>query len=173
VSFAKGITSGYLPLGGALVGDRVAEVVIENGGEFAHGFTYSGHPTACAVALETLRILQREKIVKRVKKHTEPYFSARLKELADHPIVGEVRSIGLVGAVEIVKNKSTRERFHKDLGAGMRCRDFCVNNGLVMRAVGNTMIMSPPLIIADTQIDELVEKAWKCLDLTAASLAAG
>jgi putrescine aminotransferase len=173
ISFAKGVSSGYLPLGGALVGDRVADVVIANGGEFAHGYTYSGHPAACAVALETLKIMQREQIVELVREHTEPYFAKHLKKLAEHPIVGEVRSLGLVGAIEIVKDKSSRERFHKDLGAGMRCRDFCVNNGLVMRAVGNTMIVAPPLIIGDSQIDELVEKAWKCLDLTAASLAAG
>jgi putrescine aminotransferase len=173
ISFAKGVTSGYLPLGGALVGDRVADVVIAKGGEFAHGYTYSGHPAACAVALETLKILQREQIVELVREHTEPYFAKHLKRLADHPIVGEVRSFGLVGAIELVKDKSSRERFHKDLGAGMRCRDFCVDNGLVMRAVGNTMIVAPPLIIGDSQIDELVEKAWKCLDLTAASLAAG
>jgi len=155
------------------VGDRVADVVNSKGGEFAHGYTYSGHPACCAVALTTLKIMQREKIVERVRMHTEPYFHSALKKLADHPIVGEVRSIGLVGAIEIVKDKSTRERFHKDLGAGIRCRDFCVNNGLVMRAVGNTMIMSPPLIVEDRHIDELVEKAWRCLDLTAASLAAG
>jgi len=173
ISFAKGVSSGYLPLGGVLVGDRVADVVNSKGGEFAHGYTYSGHPACCAVALTTLKIMQREKIVERVRTHTEPYFHSALKKLADHPIVGEVRSIGLVGAIEIVKDKSTRERFHKDLGAGIRCRDFCVNNGLVMRAVGNTMIMSPPLIVEDRHIDELVEKAWRCLDLTAASLAAG
>ncbi len=173
ISFAKGVSSGYLPLGGVLVGDRVADVVNSKGGEFAHGYTYSGHPACCAVALTTLKIMQREKIVERVRTHTEPYFHSALKKLADHPIVGEVRSIGLVGAIEIVKDKSTRERFHKDLGAGIRCRDFCVNNGLVMRAVGNTMIMSPPLIVEDRHIDELVEKAWRCLDLTAVSLAAG
>jgi putrescine aminotransferase len=173
ISFAKGVSSGYLPLGGALVGDRVADVVITNGGEFAHGFTYSGHPAACAVALTTIKIMQREGIVERVRDHTEPYFHASLKKLADHPIVGEVRSIGLVGAIEIVKDKTTRERFHKDLGAGGRCRDFCVDNGLVMRAVGNTMIMSPPLVVENKHIDELVEKAWKCLDLTAESLATG
>jgi putrescine aminotransferase len=171
ISFAKGVSSGYLPLGGVLVGDRVAEVVIAEGGEFAHGFTYSGHPAACAVGLAVLKIMQREKIVERVREHTEPYFHERFKTLSDHPIVGEVRSIGLVGAIEIVQDKSSRERFHKDLGAGTRCRDFCVNNGLVMRAVGNTMIVSPPLVVEDKHIDELVEKAWKCLDLTAASLA--
>jgi putrescine aminotransferase len=172
ISIAKGVTSGYLPLGGALVSDRVADVVIASGGEFAHGYTYSGHPAACAVALEVLHIQQREKIVERVKQHTAPYFSKRWAALGEHPIVGEARSLGLVGAIEIVRDKAARERFHKDLGAGTRCRDICVNNGLVMRAVGDTMIVSPPLIVEDAHVDELVEKAWKCLDLTAASLEA-
>jgi len=170
ISFAKGVTSGYLPLGGSLVGDRVAEVVIANGGEFAHGYTYSGHPAACAVALANLQILQREKIVERVKEQTAPYFNERWGSLGDHPIVGEARSLGLMGAIEIVRNKDSRERFHKDLAAGTRCRDFCVSNGLVMRAVGDTMIVSPPLIAEREHIDELVEKAWKCLDLTQRSL---
>jgi len=173
ISIAKAVTSGYLPLGGALVGDRVAEVVIESGGEFAHGYTYSGHPAACAVALEALRIQQRERIVERVKEHTAPYFNTCWSTLADHPLVGEARSLGLVGAIEIVRDKSSRERYPKDLGAGLRCRDICVENGLVMRAVGDTMIVSPPLIFEDAHVDELVEKAWKCLDLTAASLEAG
>ena len=172
ISFAKGVTSGYLPLGGALVGDRVAEVVIASGGEFAHGYTYSGHPAACAVALEAMRIQQREKIVERVRDHTAPYFSERWASLADHPLVGEARSLGLVGAIEIVRDKASRERFPKDLGAGTRCRDICVDNGLVMRAVGDTMIVSPPLIFEEAHVDELVEKAWRCLDLTAAALEA-
>ena len=172
ISFAKGVSSGYLPLGGSLVGDRVAEVVIANGGEFAHGYTYSGHPAACAVGLANLRILQEERIVERVHDHTAPYFNQRWAGLADHPLVGEARSLGLVGAIEIVRNKESRERFDKDLGAGTQCRDFCVDNGLVMRAVGDTMIVSPPLVIEHSQVDELVEKAWKSLDQTAASLAA-
>lgn len=170
ISFAKGVTSGYLPLGGALVGDRVADVVISRGGEFAHGFTYSGHPATCALALANLRIMQAESIVQQVKEKTAPYFHQRWASLAGHPIVGEARSLGLMGAIEIVRDKASRERFHKDLSAGTRCRDFCVNNGVVMRAVGDTMIVSPPLIVSKEHIDELVEKAWKCLDLTAESL---
>jgi putrescine aminotransferase len=172
ISFAKGVSSGYLPLGGSLVGEKVAETVISKGGEFAHGYTYSGHPAACAVALENIRILQREQIVERVKTETAPYFNQRWASLADHPIVGEARSLGLVGAIEIVRNKESRERFHKDLAAGSRCRDFCVSNGLVMRAVGDTMIVSPPLIFEKQHSDELVEKAWKCLDLTAEAVGA-
>lgn len=173
ISFAKGVTSGYLPLGGSLVSERVADVIISKGGEFAHGFTYSGHPAACAVALATIRIMQDEHIVEQVKEHTAPYFKQRWATLAEHPIVGEARSLGLMAALEIVKHKSTRERFHKDLKAGARCRDFCVDNGLVMRAVGDTMIVAPPLVIEQQHVDELVEKAWRCLDLTAESLAAG
>jgi putrescine aminotransferase len=170
ISFAKGVTSGYLPLGGALVNDRVADVIIAEGGEFAHGYTYSGHPATCAVALANLRIMRDEGIVERVKNSTAPYFNRRWASLAEHPIIGEARSLGLVGALEIVKDKSSRERFHKDLGAGTVCRDLCVNNGIVMRAVGDTMIVSPPLIVENQHIDELVEIAWKCLDLTAESL---
>jgi putrescine aminotransferase len=168
--FAKGVTSGYLPLGGVLVGDRVADVVGTTGGEFAHGFTYSGHPAACAVALATIRALRDEGIVERIRAVTGPYFNQQLATLSDHPIVGEVRSLGLVGAIEIVADKASRERFHKDLQAGTRCREFCFRNGLVMRAVGNTMIVSPPLVVEKKHIDELVVKARLCLDLTAQSL---
>jgi putrescine aminotransferase len=170
--FAKGVSSGYLPLGGVLVGDRLADVLGSTGGEFAHGFTYSGHPAACAVGLASIRILRDEGIVDRVREEIAPYFNERFGTLIDHPLVGEARSIGLVGALEIVADKAGRERFHKDLRAGTRCRDFCFANGLVMRAVGDTMIVSPPLVFERQHVDELVEKAWKCLDLTADSLAA-
>jgi len=172
ISFAKGVSSGYLPLGGALVSDRVAEVIIAEGGEFAHGYTYSGHPVACAVALASLRIMREERIVEHVKEELAPYFSQRWAALAEHPIVGEARSLGLMAALEIVQEKSSRTRFQKELRAGTRCRDFCVNNGLVMRAVGDTMIVSPPLIMDKQQVDELVEKAWQSLDMTANSLEA-
>jgi len=168
--FAKGVTSGYLPLGGVMVSDRVAEVIISRGGEFAHGYTYSGHPAACAVALANIRVLRDEGIIDRVREDTAPYFKQRWASLAEHPIVGEARSIGMMAAIEIVSDKETRQRFDKNLKAGTRCRDFCFSNGLVMRAVGDTMIVSPPLIMEHSHIDELIEKAWRCLDLTAESL---
>ncbi len=168
---AKGMTSGYLPMGAVLVGDRVAKVLTEQGGEFYHGFTYSGHPVAAAVALENLRILKREGIVTQVKEKTAPYLQKKWAELADHPLVGEARSAGLVGALELVKNKQTRERFPGG-NTGMRCREHCFNNGLVMRAVGDTMIISPPLVITCEQIDELVALARKALDATWAELKA-
>jgi putrescine---pyruvate transaminase len=143
--------------------------VLNEGGDFNHGFTYSGHPVAAAVGLENIRILREEKIVERVKAETAPYLQKRLRELNDHPLVGEVRGVGMLGAIELVKDKTTRERY-TGLGVGMICRNFCFNNGLIMRAVGDTMIISPPLVISFAEIDELVEKARKCLDLTLAEL---
>ena len=168
--FAQGVTSGYLPLGGVLVGRRVADVIINEGGEFAHGFTYSGHPAACAVALANIRILRDEGIINRVKQETAPFFREKWSSLAEHPLVGEARSLGLMGAIEIAQDKNQRTRFPKDAKAGERCRDFCFDNGLVMRAVGDTMIVSPPLIIEKQQIEELVDKVRRCLDLTAEAL---
>jgi len=167
---AKGLTSGYIPMGGLIVRDEVVAVLNE-GGEFYHGFTYSGHPVAAAVALENIRILKDEKIVERVKTQTAPYLQKRWQELADHPLVGEARGIGLLGALELVKNKKTRERF-EGKGVGMICREHCFQNGLIMRAVGDSMIISPPLVISESEIDELVVKARKCLDLTASAVLA-
>ncbi|KPZ09615.1 Aminotransferase, s III [Pseudomonas syringae pv. viburni] len=168
MTIAKGLTSGYVPMGGLIVRDEIVAVLNE-GGDFNHGFTYSGHPVAAAVALENIRILREERIVERVKSETAPYLQKRLRELNDHPLVGEVRGVGLLGAIELVKDKVTRERY-TDKGAGMICRTFCFENGLIMRAVGDTMIIAPPLVISFAEIDELVEKARKCLDLTLAVL---
>jgi putrescine aminotransferase len=145
--------------------------VLNQGGDFNHGFTYSGHPVAAAVALENIRILRDEKIIERVKAETAPYLQQRLRELADHPLVGEVRGVGMLGAIELVKNKATRERYPSEMGVGMICRGHCFANGLIMRAVGDTMIISPPLVISKAEIDELVDKARQCLDLTAQELA--
>jgi len=168
MTIAKGLTSGYIPMGGLIVRDEVVAVLNE-GGDFNHGFTYSGHPVAAAVALENIRILREERIVERVKAETAPYLQKRLRELSDHPLVGEVRGVGLLGAIEMVKDKATRERY-TGKGAGMICRTFCFENGLIMRAVGDTMIIAPPLVISFAEIDELIEKARKCLDLTLAEL---
>jgi putrescine aminotransferase len=168
MTIAKGLTSGYIPMGGLIVRDEIVKVINE-GGDFNHGFTYSGHPVAAAVALENIRIMRDEKIVERVKNETAPYLQKRLRELSDHPLVGEVRGVGLLGAIELVKDKATRERY-VGRGAGMICRTFCFDNGLIMRAVGDTMIISPPLVISFAEIDELIEKARKCLDLTLKAL---
>jgi putrescine aminotransferase len=168
--FAKGVTSGYLPLGGVLVGDRVADVLVDMGGEFFHGYTYSGHPAACAVAIENIRIIQREKLIDRVRDDIGPYLKERWQKLGDHPLVGETRMVGLMGALELVADKKSLERFDEDTGVGTLCRDILVSNGLVMRAVGDTIVVAPPLVLTHDQADELVEKAWHCLDLTRAAL---
>lgn len=165
MTIAKELTSGYIPMGGLVVSDEVF-AVIESGGEFAHGFTYSGHPVAAAVGLANLRILKEESIVTRVREDTAPYLQERLSELAAHPLVGEVRTLGMLGAIELVRDKATRSRYPAACNAGMICRGHCFDNGLIMRAVGDTMIIAPPLIISRPEIDELVEKAGKCLDLT-------
>ncbi|MCO6412012.1 MAG: aspartate aminotransferase family protein [Thiogranum sp.] len=167
---AKGLSSGYLPIGGVMVSDRVAQTLIDEGGEFFHGFTYSGHPAACAVAAANIRILQNEKLVERVQQETGPYLQQRWRELADHPLVGETRGLGFLAALELVKDKHKRLFFDERGKVGTLCRDFCFNNGLVMRAVRDTMIISPPLIMTREQIDELMVLALKCLDLTAKEL---
>ncbi len=167
---AKGLSSGYLPIGGVIVGDRVANVLVAAGGDFNHGFTYSGHPVCAAVALENIRILQREGIVENVKNRLGPYFKKALETLTDHPLVGEVRSVGLLGAVELVKNKATRERFPKPGSTGTVCRDHALRTGLVLRATGDTMLMSPPLVISEQQLDEMLQKTRTALDLTARDL---
>ena len=163
---AKGLSSGYLPIGGLMVGDRVAETVINKGSDFNHGFTYSGHPAACAVALENIRILKDEKIIEKAKNELSPYLQKKWLALGDHPLVGEARGVGMVGALELVKDKNTKTSYPSDQNVGTICRDFCFNNGLIMRAVGDAMIICPPLVISHSEINELIEKAKLCLDLT-------
>ncbi len=168
---AKGLSSGYLPIGGVMVSDRVSRVLTEEGGEYAHGFTYSGHPVCCAVANANIGILEREGIIDNVRERTAPYLQKRWRELADHPLVGEARGLGFLGALELVADKATGAPFDKPGKTGLACREHAFDNGLVMRAVGDTMIIAPPLILDESQIDELVGKARKSLDDTMASTA--
>lgn len=168
---AKGLSSGYLPIGGVLVGERVAQALREAEGEFTHGFTYSGHPVACAVALENIRILRDEQVIERAARDIVPYLQQRWCELGGHPLVGEARGLGMLGALELVSDKANRARFAPPGRVGTLCRDICIDNGLVMRAVQDTMIIAPPLVITREQVDELVDKAARCLDLTVQALA--
>ena len=166
MTFAKGVTSGYIPLGGVMVGERIAKVLIEQGGEFNHGYTYSGHPVACAVALANIRLIQREGLVERVHDDLGPYLAEQFAALAGHPLVGEVQTCGLMGAVQLVQDKSRGKTFAADLDIGMLCRGHCFASGLIMRAVGDRMIIAPPLVITRTQIDEMMAMIRRCLDLT-------
>jgi putrescine aminotransferase len=166
MTMAKAITSGYLPLSAVMVGDRVADVLINETGEFYHGFTYSGHPVACAVALANLDIIEREGLVARAE-HTGRLLRGKLRDaLADHPMVGEIRGVGLIGAIELVADKRTRRFFDKRGRVGTICRDYCFENNLVMRAVRDTMVFSPPLIISHDEIDLLVERATAAINQT-------
>lgn len=170
IPFAKGVTSGYVPLGGVLVGERVARALIERGGDFNHGFTYSGHPVACAAALENLRIIEDEKLVDKVARETGPHLKAAFARLADHPLVGHAESIGMTAGLNLVRRKGATvhdcEPFARALGAGMVCRQHMFDNGVIMRAVGDRMIVAPPLVMTCAQVDEMVERIHVCLDLT-------
>ncbi|MEH6726797.1 MAG: aminotransferase class III-fold pyridoxal phosphate-dependent enzyme, partial [Hyphomicrobiales bacterium] len=167
---AKGLSSGYLPIGGVLVNDTVGDVITTGGGEFYHGFTYSGHPAACAAALKNLEILQSEKIVERVRDDIGPYMQAKWAGLCAHPLVGETRMVGLVGALELVPANPSRKRFDNEGTVGTICRDHSFKNGLIMRAVRDSMIISPPLTITRDEADLLIALVEKTLDDTAHSL---
>ncbi|MBL8344816.1 MAG: aspartate aminotransferase family protein [Rubrivivax sp.] len=168
MTFAKGVTSGYIPLGGVMVGDRVAKMLIERGGEFAHGYTYSGHPVACAVGLANVRLIRDLGLVERVRTDVGPYLAAAYRELASHPLVGDAETCGLMGALLLVADKSGGKAFAPELEIGMVCRGHCFREGLIMRAVGDRMIIAPPLVITRAQIDEMVGLIRRCLDLTLA-----
>ena len=173
MTLAKGITSGYIPLGAVMFNDRISKVLAERGGELAHGYTYSGHPVCTAVALENIRILQDERILDTVQADTGPYLAQRWAELGEHRLVGEARITGMVGALELVPRKPSREYFPDRGAVGQLCRDIALRNGLILRATNDAMLLSPPLVITRAQIDELFEKAWKSLDQTAAELGIG
>ncbi|HEY6631706.1 MAG TPA: aspartate aminotransferase family protein [Rhizobiaceae bacterium] len=171
ITTAKALTSGYLPLSALLVGDRVASTLVEKGGEFFHGYTYSGHPVACAVGLRNIEIIEREGLVERVRDDTGPYFEEQLRErVSGHPLVGETRAIGLMGAIEIVRDKATRERYLPLGSAAVVVRDHAIANGLMMRATNDTMILSPPLIWTRATIDMACDRIVKALDLALADL---
>jgi putrescine aminotransferase len=170
MSIAKGISSGYLPIGGVMVSDKVAEVLYD-AGEFHHGFTYSAHPVTAAAALENLRIIEDEKLVERVRDDIGPYLQQGWRALGDHPLVGEARMTGLMGAIELVPNKPSRLEKFADTGkVGTIARDISLANNLVMRAVRDSLIIAPPLTLSHDEADQLLASARKTLDDTQAEL---
>jgi len=168
---AKGLSSGYQPIGGSIVSDKAAAVIDAH--ECNHGYTCSGHPVACAVALENLRIIEEEGIINHVRATAAPYLEKRWAGLGDHPPVGEARSVGLMGALELTPDKATRKSFPDTGRVGPRCREHCLANRLVMRHVRDTMIISPPLIVSKAEIDMLIERAGTALDATLCRTEAG
>jgi putrescine aminotransferase len=165
VSMAKGLSSGYLPISAVGVADHIVEALRAKGGDFVHGFTYSGHPTCAAVALKNIEIMAREALVERTANDTGPYLARGLAALASHPLVGQARSLGLIGAVEIVAVPGTNQRFPGPEGrAGQLVRDLCIKNGLMVRAVRDSLVMSPPLVITHAEIDRLLDIIRRSLD---------
>ena len=173
IAMAKGLSSGYIPISAVAVSKEIVDV-LKTGGDFVHGFTYSGHPVCAAVALRNIEIIQREGLVERTRDDTGPYLAKALEALADHPLVGEVRSVGLIGAVEIVADKVTGARFGGAEGtAGPMVRDACIANGLMVRGIRDTIVICPPLIIRHAQIDELIAIIRRSLDECTAKLRGG
>ena len=169
MTIAKGLSSGYAPIGGSIVSDKVAEVI--NACEFNHGYTYSGHPVCAAVAQENLRIMQEEDILSHVRNTAAPALKAALDDLADHPLVGGVNVCGMMASLPLTPHKESRAKFAGDAGAvGYMCREHCFANNLVMRHVGDRMIISPPLIITPEEISLFASRARKALDATFADL---
>lgn len=165
-TIAKGLSSGYLPIGGVIIGDEVARTLIE-GGDFNHGFTYSGHPVSAAVAHANVRALRDEGIVEQVKKDTGPYMQKRWREaFGGFEHVTDVRGVGLIQAFTWVKNKATREMFAGSDDVGTLCRDIFFKHNLIMRACGDSMVSAPPLIITRAEIDAMLSTAVECVEQT-------
>ena len=167
MTFAKSVTSGYVPLSGVMIGERVSSALFEAGGAFYHGFTNSGHPVACAVALATIRIMEEEGLVDQVRDDTGPYLAEKMGALAEHRLVGEVRSVGFFGAIELVSDRDTRARFDPSLKVGEPYNEHCIELGLAMREIGDTILFAPPLVTTREQIDEMADIAARALDVNA------
>ena len=164
VTMAKGLSSGYLPISATAMSTEIVETLRE-GGEFVHGYTYSGHPTSAAVAVRNLEIIEREHLVERTAEDTGPYIANALNRLRDHPLVGEARSLGLIGGIEIVSKKGPNARFGGEEGhAGPIVRDICIRRGLMVRAIRDTIVFCPPLIVSHAQLDRLVDTVRAALD---------
>lgn len=173
MTIAKGLSSGYAPIGGSVICDEVYDTIANSGDDFNHGYTYSGHPVAAAVALRNLEIMEEENVLDHVRNVAHPYLAERWNALADHPLVGEARLIGLMGSIALTPNKETRAAFASEAGTvGYRCRERCFANNLVMRHVGDRMIISPPLVIKPEEIDVFIARATKSLDETYAGIKA-
>ena len=171
VTMAKGLSSGYLPISATVVSHPIIELLRAKDSEFFHGYTYSGHPTCAAVALRNIEIIEREGLVQRVANEIGPYFAQALRRLAAHAIVGEARSLGLIGAIEIVSQRGSNQRFGgKEGTAGPVVRDRCIANGLMVRAVRDTIVVCPPLIITTAEVDSLVSILERSLGEAAALL---
>lgn len=171
LTIAKGLTSGYIPMGGLVFSKRMAEVLVQKGGLFAHGLTYSGHPVAAAVAIANLKALRDEGIVTRVKNDTGPYLQKLLRDTFNqHPLVGDIQGVGMVAALQFAEDKATRKRFPNEADIAWNCRTYGFDEGLIIRSTHGRMVMAPALVATHAELDELVEKTKRAVDRTAADL---
>jgi putrescine aminotransferase len=171
IVFAKGVTSGYLPLGGVILHRDLYRTILDAGEDFVlhHGYTYSGHPVACAAGLANLDILEREDLVREARRKAGPFRRA-LRRLERHPIVGEVRTAGLMGAVEFVRDPATREPFPDAEKVPWRVREAALGRGLILRAGLSFVVTCPPLIVTTAEIDEIVDRLDGAISDVAAEL---
>ena len=172
MSVAKAVSSAYLPLSAVLIPEWMYEPMIEPSGQvgnFGHGFTYSGHPVCAAVALRALELMEERDLFAHAARVGEE-FQARLHALADHPLVGNTRGRGLIGAVELVADKASKQPFEASQAVGYNAMRFCEENGLIVRALGDSLALCPPLIITSDQVDEVFTKMTRALDQTQAWL---
>ncbi|ALK09678.1 aminotransferase [Blastochloris viridis] len=168
ISVAKALSSAYFPIAAVMVPEVMHQALLDQSrkiGSFGHGFTYSGHPVGAAVALKVLEIYQRDKIFEQAAAKA-PQFQARLKALADHPLVGEARGVGLIGAVEMVADKVTKRAFDPKAGVGAKAMAIAQEEGVLIRSLGDAVAVCPPLIITPAQIDELFDRLTRTLDRT-------
>jgi 4-aminobutyrate---pyruvate transaminase len=170
ISFAKAVTSAYLPLGGVMVNEAVYQALLDESrkiGLFAHGYTYSGHPVSCAVALKAIEIYERDRLAEQAKVKGR-LFQRRLEGLADHPLVGEARGMGLIGGLEIVADKGSKRQYEVKRGVAAKCVGFAQAEGLIVRSLsGDRIALCPPLIITEEEIGELFDRLTRALDRTA------
>jgi len=172
ITIAKQLSAAYMPIAGLMINEKIYRALVsesEKIGIFAHGFTYGGHPVPAAVALETLKIYEERQTVSHVQR-VAPHFQRRLRELGQHPLVGEARGVGLMGGLELVKNKSTREPFAPSDGVGPYAAKLALENGVITRGMIDTLGFSPPLIITEREIDELFDAVKRALDQAHAGL---
>ncbi len=168
MSLAKALSSAYVPIGAVILPEFMDEAIAEGShrnGNFGHGYTYTGHPLGCAVALKTLELYERMDIVNRVR-GVMPLFQKRLKALGDHPLVGETRGVGLIGAIELVADKPTKRAFKPAQGVGLMGQKWAQANGLIVRAIGDTLALCPPLIISSEEIDLMFDRLERGLNET-------
>jgi putrescine aminotransferase len=171
MAMAKGLSSGYQPISAISLGTRMADTLLNANEELVHGYTYSGHPVASAVALKNLEVIEKQKLVPRVKNEIGPYMQRRLREtFADHLLVGEVRGVGLLAAIELVRDRKERKFFPDPGNIGTLCRNHCFNDGLISRAIRDTMVLAPPLTVSEAEVEEIVAKLKSAIDKTAKDL---